>query len=206
MPVTADGVRLTHGSRDTYCAAAPAYRRAALRITSELARRYAAHPAVILFHIHNEYGPSCWCSHSADGFRRWLRARYGALGALNEAWCTAFWSQRYSSWEQILPPRATQYLPNPSQILDFKRFWSDEMLAAYTEQRDEIRRFSSDVPITTNFMLPHWQSIDLWRWSREVDVVAIDHYLPGVHPVEGHADIAFAADRAGRWAAGVPGC
>ena len=117
MPVTRDGVRLWHGSRDTYCAAAPAYRQAAARIAGELARRYADHPALVLWHVHNEYGTLCWCDHAAAAFRDWLRRRYGdganGLAALNEAWGTAFWSQRYSAWEQVLPPRATQYLPNP---------------------------------------------------------------------------------------------
>jgi len=202
MPVTADGVRLTHGSRDTYCAAAPAYRAAALRVTSELAARYGSHPVVTRWHIHNEFGSLCWCSHSAEAFRRWLRCRYD-LASLNEAWCTAFWSQRYSSWEQILPPRATQYLHNPGQLLDFKRFWSDELLAAYTEQRDSIRGYSG-APITTNFMLPSWQNLDLWRWSREVDVVSVDHYLSSVDGLEGHADIAFAADRARSFNGGRP--
>ena len=42
MPVRPDGSRLWHGSRDTYCAAAPAYREAALRIASELGKRYAS--------------------------------------------------------------------------------------------------------------------------------------------------------------------
>src|SRR5262245_62052903 len=41
LPVTADGVRLSHGSRDTYCPSAPAYRRAAVRLADALARRYA---------------------------------------------------------------------------------------------------------------------------------------------------------------------
>jgi beta-galactosidase len=64
--------------------------------------------------VHNEYGTMCWCDHAAAAFRSWLRRRYGdggaGLDALNEAWGTAFWSQRYSCWEQVLPPRATQYL------------------------------------------------------------------------------------------------
>ena len=117
MPVRPDGTRLWHGSRDTYCAAAPAYRQAARRIAGELGRRYAGHPALAMWHVHNEYGTLCWCDHAATAFRCWLRGRYGddkaALAALNEAWGTAFWSQRYSSWDQVLPPRATQYLPNP---------------------------------------------------------------------------------------------
>jgi beta-galactosidase len=207
MPVRPDGTRLWHGSRDTYCAAAPAYRSAARRIADELGRRYAAHPALALWHVHNEYGTMCWCDHAAAAFRSWLRGRYGGegrgdgLAALNEAWGTAFWSQRYSSWDQVLPPRTTQYLPNPGQELDFRRFWSDELLAAYVEQRDVLRSYAPGVPVTTNFMGPDHLVVDPWTWGREVDVVAVDHYLATAEPEAGHADIAFVSD----WARGVGG-
>jgi beta-galactosidase len=207
MPVTREGTRLWHGSRDTYCAAAPAYRVAARRIAGELARRYARHPALALWHVHNEYGTVCWCEYAAAAFRDWLRSRYGAgdsgLEALNDAWGTAFWSQRYSAWEQVLPPRATQWLANPSQLLDYRRFWSDELLAAFCEQRDEIRAHTPWLPVTTNFSLPGHQVIDFWAWSRQTDVVAVDHYLasPGR---DGHADIAFCGDRARSWGGGRP--
>jgi beta-galactosidase len=207
MPVTREGTRLWHGSRDTYCAAAPAYRQAARRIAGELARRYAGHPALALWHVHNEYGTVCWCDHAAAAFRNWLRDRYGrdrdGLAALNDAWGTAFWSQRYSDWEQVLPPRATQWLPNPSQLLDYRRFWSAELLAAMREQRDEIRLHTPSVPVTTNFMLPDYQVLDAWAWGREVDVVAVDHYLDSPGP-DGHADIAFCGDRARSWGDGRP--
>jgi len=196
LPVTAHGTRLWHGSRDTYCAAAPAYRQAALRITEQLASRYADHPALAMWHVHNEYGSLCYCDHAAAGFRRWLRSRYDdRLDALNTAWNTAFWSQGYTSWDQIVPPRATQYLPNPSQTLDFSRFWSDELMAAYLEQRDLLCQGTPGVPITTNFMLPNdYQNLDLWRWGSEVDVVAVDHYLNATGR-PGRADLAFAADQ-----------
>lgn len=207
MPVTGDGVRLTHGSRDTYCAAAPAYRAAARRIAVTLAARYGQHPAVALWHVHNEYGTLCWCEHAARAFRSWLQKRYGAgadgLAELNAAWGTTFWSQCYSAWPQVQPPRATQWRGNPGQLLDFSRFWSDELLAAYCEQRDEIRAAAPGVPVTTNLMLPDYQVIDPWAWCREVDVVAVDHYLSCAGP-EGHTDIAFAADRARSWAGGRP--
>ena len=49
------------------------------------------------------------------------------IDALNDAWGTAFWSQRYSAWEQILPPRLAASHPNPTQQLDFKRFSSDAL-------------------------------------------------------------------------------
>jgi beta-galactosidase len=203
MPVRPDGTRLWHGSRDTYCAAAPAYRRAARRVADRLGGRYAEHPALALWHVHNEYGTLCWCDHAAAAFRSWLRGRYGegsaGLAALNEAWGTAFWSQRYSSWDQVLPPRATQYRSNPGQELDFRRFWSDELLAAYTEQRDLLRSHSPGVPVTTNFMGPDHLVVDPWTWGREVDAVAVDHYLSTAEREAGHADIAFVSD----WARGV---
>ncbi|WP_249714806.1 beta-galactosidase [Rhizomonospora bruguierae] len=198
LPVTAGGVRLSHGSRDTYCASAPAYRDAARRIAGALADRYAGHPALAMWHVHNEYGTICHCDHAAGAFRRWLRRRYGGLDALNEAWTTAFWSQHYADWSQILPPRATQYLPNPAQVLDFRRFWSDELLRAYTEQRDLLRAATPGTPVTTNFVFGGWVPVDHARWAAEVDVVAVDHYPadPGAGAPE---EIAFAANLARCW-------
>ncbi|RAS66979.1 beta-galactosidase [Lentzea atacamensis] len=202
MPVTPEGTRLVHGSRDTYCISAPAYREAARRIASALAQRYGDHPALALWHVHNEYVTLCWCEHTAAAFRVWLRARHGSLDALNEAWGTTFWSQRYGSWEQILPPRATQWHRNPGLTLDFSRFFSDEVIAAYSEQRDVIRAHS-DRPVTTNMMQPGYQNIDLWALGREVDLVAIDHY-PDRPGLAAAADVAFAADRARSYAGGRP--
>ncbi|MEU7297619.1 beta-galactosidase [Streptomyces exfoliatus] len=202
MPVSPEGTRLTHGSRDTYCLAAPAYRRAARRIADALAARYGDHPALALWHVHNEYATLCWCEHTAAAFRVWLRARHGSLDTLNEAWGTAFWSQRYTAWEQIQPPRATQWHKNPGQALDFRRFWSDEALAAYREQRDAIRAHS-DLPVTTNLMLPGYQNLDLWAFGREVDLVSVDHY-PAAPGVDAAADTAFGADRARSFGGGAP--
>lgn len=204
MPVTQDGVRLVHGSRDTYCLAAPAYRQAAVRIAEALATRYGDHPAVAMWHVHNEYATVCWCDHSAAAFREWLRARYGTLDAVNDAWGTAFWSQCYGSWEEILPPRATQWHRNPGLALDFRRFWSDEALAAYREQRDAIRAHTTpDRPVTTNLMLPGYQVLDLWAFGRESDFVGIDHY-PAAPGLGGAADTAFGADRARSFGGGKP--
>ncbi|SCG40028.1 beta-galactosidase [Micromonospora humi] len=199
MPVTADGTRLHHGSRDTYCAAAPAYRAAARRIAATLAARYAHHPALALWHVHNEYGTTCHCPHAETAFRRWLVDRHGDLDTLNDAWATSFWGQHYADWAHVGAPRATQYLGNPGQLLDFRRFWSDELLSAYTEQRDVLRAANPAVPVTTNYVLGDWVPVDHARWAREVDLVAVDHYPDRV---DGGAEeqTALAADLARGWA------
>jgi beta-galactosidase len=203
LPVTAEGVRLLHGSRDTYCAAAPAYRDAARRVAGALAERYATHPALALWHVHNEYGTTCHCDHAANAFRAWLRRRYGTLEALNAAWTTSFWSQHYADWDHIQPPRATRYLPNPTQVLDFRRFWSDELLAAFVEQRDLLRAATPAVPVTTNFALGDWVPVDHARWAAEVDLVAIDHY-PSALGRAADEQTALAADTARGWAGRKP--
>jgi beta-galactosidase len=202
LPVTAEGTKLVHGSRDTYCLAAPAYRIAARRLASALAERYGDHPALALWHVHNEYATLCWCDHTAAAFRVWLQARHGSLEVLNDAWGTAFWSQHYTDWAQVLPPRATQWHKNPGQALDFRRFFSDEVLNAYREQRDAIRGHS-DRPVTTNLMVPGYQNLDLWAFGREVDLVTIDHY-PDAPGLDAAADTAFGADRARAFAGGRP--
>ncbi|GGP94610.1 beta-galactosidase [Streptosporangium pseudovulgare] len=200
LTVTADGTRLTHGSRDTYCVSAPAYREASVRIAGELARRYRGHPALAMWHVHNEYGTGCHCDHAAAAFRTWLRDRYGTLDALNDAWTGSFWSQHHSAWEQVMPPRATRYLPNPAQTLDFRRFLSDEMLTHFREQKAVLREHTPDVPVTTNFVFGDWVPVDHRRWAAETDLVAVDHYPTADPPQE----TAFAADLARGWAGGRP--
>ncbi|MED7923383.1 beta-galactosidase [Nonomuraea sp. LP-02] len=198
LPVDADGRRLHHGSRQGFCPSSPIYRDRALRIAERVATRYAGHPALALWHVHNEYGchnARCYCDTSADAFRAWLRARHGSLDELNDAWGTAFWSQRYGDWAQILPPRATPSFTNPGQQLDFRRFSSDALVELYTAERDLLRSVTPDVPVTTNLMAGvHWD-MDCWAFAAELDVVATDHYLIGAR-AEPHIDLAFAADYA----------
>ena len=71
---TADGVRLTHGSRDTYCVSAPAYREAALRIAAALAERYAAPPGAGDVARAQRVRHRCYCDHAAAALPR-LAAR-----------------------------------------------------------------------------------------------------------------------------------
>ncbi|MFD6139052.1 beta-galactosidase [Promicromonospora sp. NPDC060271] len=201
LPVRADGTYVSHGSRDTYAISAPAYRQAARRVARFLAERYGAHPRLRGWHVHNEYGTVDHGPHAAAAFRRWLQNRYASLDALNDAWYTAFWSQRYDDWDEILPPRTTQYLANPAHAVDFKRFCSDEMLAACVEQRDEIRTAGSTVSVTTNFMLPTWDHLNQWDWSEELDLASVDHYLDTPGP-DGEAHVAYGADLTRSWGGG----
>jgi beta-galactosidase len=196
LPVTDDGTRLAYGARQQYCPSSSVYRERALELTERIASRYADHDAVVMWHVGNEYGahtPACWCDVSAAAFRDWLVKRYDGLDELNDAWSTAFWSQRFSDWSEVIPPRRTPYFPNPTQQLDFRRFSSDALLALFTAERDVIRAHSpADKPITTNFMrfFPH---ADYWEWARAEDVVSDDWY-PDLADPSSHVEGAAGAD------------
>ena len=88
LPVTRDGVRLEFGSRRHYCPSSPVFREATVELVTQLAGRYANHPAIAMWHVGNEYGchvPACYCQTSAEDFRTWLRARYEEIEGLNRA-------------------------------------------------------------------------------------------------------------------------
>ena len=192
LPVDADGVRLVAGSRNQFSPASRVYREHALAITDALVARYASHPAVRMWHVGNEFGQVCYGDEAAAAFRAWLERRYGTVDALNAAWGTAVWSQRYARWSEIVPPRRTVYHGNPSQALDWRRFCSDQLLGLYREQRDLVRSYDAERPVTTNFM-GFFGGIDPWTWAGDVDVVADDAY-PDPGDPHAPADAALTQD------------
>ncbi|MGF0169826.1 beta-galactosidase [Streptomyces sp. Marseille-Q5077] len=174
-PRDGDGRTEWWGPRQHFSHSSATYRRYAAAITEDLAARYAGHPALRMWHINNEYCTYDWGPEAEAAFRRWLQDRYGTLDALNEAWGTAFWSQGYGDWYEVLPPRRAHYMKNPTQVLDFRRFTSDALLECYLAERDIVARHSPDIPVTTNFM-PFWQGQDAWQWVEREDVVSVDIY------------------------------
>lgn len=192
LSVNADGVRMSHGSRNHFCPSSPVYRERSLAIATDLVERYGDHPSVVMWHVGNEYGQVCHCDLCGAAFVTWLQRRYGDLATLNEAWGTAFWSQRYSDWSEIIPPRTAPYLINPTQRLDFRRFTSDNLLDCFLEQRDVITERAPQTPVTTNFM-GFFSLADYSRWAPELDVIADDSY-PDPSDPRSPADTALTHD------------
>ncbi len=206
LPVAEDGTTRFPGGRQAWCPSSPVFRERALALVEQIAGRYGQHPGLELWHVSNELGchnALCYCDTSTAAFRGWLERKYGTLDALNRAWGTTFWSQRYGAWNEILTPRLTLSTRNPGQLLDFHRFSSDELLDHFRAERDMIRRHS-DLPVTTNFMVEaHIRNLDYWRWADEMDVICNDHYLDHRlgDPIR---ELAFSADVSRGLAGGDP--
>lgn len=205
LPRAADGTVLWPGSRQHYCPSHPSYREHAGRLVERLATRYGSHPALAIWHIGNEYGchvPVCYCDTSAEAFRRWLARRYGDVDALNEAWSTSFWSQRYADFAEVLPPRSTPTFGNPAQRLDYRRFSSDALLECFLGEQAVLRRATPAVPVTTNFV-GAWSRVDNAAWAAHQDVISYDSY-PDPHDEHSHIEAAHAYDLMRTLGGGAP--
>ena len=179
-----DGRRHRYGQRHNACPSSPVFRRLSAELARRVAARYAHLPAIVAWHVGNEFGGACYCDLCAAAFRDWLRGRYGTLEALNAAWYTTFWSHRFSDWDEIEPPsaltehwRGPDHTAFPGMTLDYRRFLSDAMLANFLDEKAAIRESSPDVPVTTNFM-GMYRPIDYHRWALHLDFASWDNYPP----------------------------
>ncbi|GIG03233.1 beta-galactosidase [Catellatospora citrea] len=206
LPVNERGETLWPGGRQHWRPTSPVFREHALALVEKMAGRYADHPALTAWHVSNELGCHNIYDYSDDAaraFRTWLQARYATVEALNHAWGTAFWSQEYSDWAQILPPRLATTHPNPTQQLDFKRFSSDALREHLRAERDILHRLTPDVPVTHNFMIMGGtKGMDYAAWAADIDFVSNDHYRePGPQALD---ELSFSANLTGNIAGGRP--
>jgi beta-galactosidase len=195
LPQDENGAVYWPGSRQQFAPSSPVYRRLAAELVTAIAQRYAGHPAIVMWHVNNEYGCHVNADYSdaaRDAFRTWLERRYTTVDALNDAWGTNFWSQRYGGFDEVFPPRKAPYSHNPGQLLDFRRFTSDMLLECYLMEREIIRAAGATQPITTNFMGP-FKPANYAQWAEHMDVVSDDAY-PDPNDPESFRAAAFQRD------------
>ncbi|MCI1219264.1 MAG: beta-galactosidase [Bifidobacterium sp.] len=174
------------GARQHWRATSPVFRRYAIELCRNMAEHYRDNPYLVAWHVNNEYGCHNRFDYSDDAmraFQRWCRKRYGTIESVNDAWGTAFWSQRLDDFDEIIPPRyiGDGNFHNPGKLLDFKRFSSDALKDFFIAERDALQAITPNLPLTTNFMVSAGgTALDYDDWGSETDFVSNDHYFtPG---------------------------
>lgn len=179
--------RAEHGTRAQASLSNVDYRRCSVNIVKELAKRYGKNPNVWGWQLDNE--PEAKADYSPDAqqaFHVWLQKKYSTIANLNSAWGTVFWSQTYSSFDQIKIANTALvgwWGSNPHAILDFKRFTADTEAGFLDLQTETLRPLISEKQfITTNYT----------GWSPQADprrAVKLDFPTYTIYPNGGSANL-----------------
>ncbi|MEM8750697.1 MAG: beta-galactosidase [Pseudomonadota bacterium] len=170
------------GSRRHYDFSHAGYRAEAARITEIVAKRYGAHDAIVAWQTDNEYGchdtTLSYSPAALSGFQDWLAQKYQSPDALNRAWGNVFWSMEVADFSEIVLPNLTVTEPNPSHVLDFRRYASDQVVAFNRIQTDILRKHLPGRDVVHNFM-GRYTEFDHFDVSQDLDVASWDSYPLG---------------------------
>ncbi len=184
--VNADGSRQAHGHRHNHCRTSPVYREKCRTINTKLAERYKDHPALIAWHVSNEYnGGDCHCELCYRAFHEWLKRRYdNDIDKLNHAYWSSFWSHTFPNWDYVVPTDTGIH----GLMIDWRRFKTAQTIDFFNAEAAPLRELTPGVPVTANFM-NGYATLDYWAFARAVDVVSWDSYPPW-HETGSDADTA----------------
>jgi beta-galactosidase len=197
LRVNAARVKQLHGGRHNHCFTSPTYLEKTEKINRKLAERYGKHPALLLWHISNEYSGDCHCENCQSAFREWLKEKYdGNLEALNDAWWGPFWSHTFTDWEQVESPSPNGEDGVHGLRLDWRRFSTDQTVRFMENELVPIREITPDIPVTTNFMadtpdLIPFRGLDYNRFADKIDVISWDAYPTWHNDWETTAELAM---------------
>ena len=176
------GIKRKFGARHNSCPNSPTYRKYSVRLAEKLAERYQNYDNIVGWHIANEYGGECYCENCEKAFRVWLRKRYETLEELNRVWNTSFWGHTFYDWEEIvLPDHRTEHftedLTTAQTIsLDYRRFNSESILDCFRMEYEAVKKYTPDVPVTTNLMEGAYKALDYRKWGKFMDFISWDNY------------------------------
>lgn len=181
------------------CLDHPGFLEQAERYLTTLVHRYKTHPALYAYQIHNEIGfpfmPHqggamsiyCYCQHSKEKFRQWLKNKYGNdIEKLNLAYTWGATHTRYSRFEQVEPPMAPPSAwASVTRWIDWRVFWMENVADFVKWQNDIIKKQDKKHIVTTNTFFMKSQDpfgvlmgLDPFRITEHVDVIGFDIY-PG---------------------------
>jgi beta-galactosidase len=197
------------GHRHQACYNHPAAYDLAQRAVLHLAEHFRDHPALRGWQVDNELtaGESgspnqVYDYHPATiaRYRQRLRETYESLAALNDAWVNNFWGNRYSTWDEIEPPRIGENRSvSPAAWLEWSRFRDKNVADLGQWQISWLRSVRSDFRIGANIpevgpIASVWLGQDYWALCRGMDFIGADLYVYRNDEQAEQEDLAYSCD------------
>lgn len=175
LRVDAERRRQLFGGRENHCMTSPIYREKVHDIDLQLAKRFGKDPAVILWHISNEFCGDCHCALCQDAFRGWVRRKYKTVDALNHAYWARFWSHTYTSFDEVESPSPIGEGSIQALKLDWRKYSSDQTIDFMKAEIAALREGGAAQPVTTNMMY-NFDGVNYGKMAKFVDVICWDSY------------------------------
>ncbi|MCR4401965.1 MAG: beta-galactosidase [Firmicutes bacterium] len=120
----------------------------------------------------------CYCHYTVRRFREWLKAKYGTIEALNEAWYRTF-----SSWDVVDAPRFIS-LMTYTDFIDWQEFILDKIAQDLAWRARTVKAVDPDHIVTSHSDIPCIMTLpmlgqgapDDWRMAKVVDVWGTSFY------------------------------
>ena len=174
-----DGQRKQHGQRKHYSQHSAHYRAHSRRITQKYVEWFGDHPALHSWQIDNEMSGYDYGPETKRHFHVWLQEKFGSVQAMNAAWGLEFWSQAYSSFEQVpmvvaaVGSIAIPERNHPSLIMAIAEFQNVGWTNFIREQSEILQQ--SGHPVTTN-MTGMVGDMDWFAHFKAVDHAGVSMY------------------------------
>lgn len=169
-----DGSRTPWGTREEMDYTHPAFLFHAERVIRAVIGRYASHPAVIGFQVHNEPGlHQIYSPAVVEEFKDRLRRRFGTVEELNRAWGLTFWSHRLSTWEDLWLPDGNGQPQYDLAWRSFQAAITREYIAWQREIVDPLVREDQFVTTCLSLDRPAFHEQEL---AASLDVTAANPY------------------------------
>ena len=168
------------GGRKGQCLSSRIFLEYAEKITARQTEALGSHPAIIGWQLDNEPGfPfNDFDERCTDGFREWLREKYGTIDELNKAWFTMFWSNVYNDFDEIcIPVNASEGGWSREVQLDYRKYFSFTFNRLLSMEAGYVRKHSPGRFIYTNWPGANW-SVHCFEAESYLDYAAWDNYVP----------------------------
>ncbi|MBO0730238.1 MAG: beta-galactosidase, partial [Acidimicrobiaceae bacterium] len=170
------GQPIPYGHRQDVDITHPAFRFLAERVVRRIVARYADHPGVIGYQVDNEPGNELLHNPAVfAGFVDELRAKYGDVETLNDAWGLTYWSHRISRWSELWTPDGNTV---PSYDLAWRRYQARLTSEFVAWQAGIVRELARANQFVTTCLALDRVAVDAVQLAASLDVTATNLYYP----------------------------
>lgn len=115
----------------------------------------------------------CYCAHTIEHFRSWLKRKYGNIDGLNRAWNT-----RFADWRSVFPDQLSTRRNATPHAVEFSHFMANVQIARVLRARAEAIRDADPFnrPVFAHKSGPEAASGVDWTYARCQDFLGTSAY------------------------------